>query len=408
MKCLELFAGAGGAALGLEAAGMEHAALCEWDADACATLRAAGLGPVVEGDVQDLDAIQAVVGPSVDCLWSSFPCQAFSIAGKRLGAMDERNGWPWTVAALDRFRPRWFLGENVRGLIQHSTEGHPDPMACAGCYFEGVILPQLRERFAHVGWWMLNAAHYGVPQHRRRVILWAGPEPLKAPEQTHGSPAQSRQGALFGPGLKPWVSMGEALNIRPPSFCASTGNHENGRRVHTVTGPSPTIGCTIFNHHPWTKAGAPFVVAAGVTGAGAPRPMSEAAPTIGAKGTAYLVQPSPTVTGADGQGLGSNDSRNIMEAATGRRRLTIDECARLQDFPLDHPWQGNKTARYRQIGNAVPPTLARVVAERVLEAERATLGVPAPRTHWDREGRGHGTDPNPDASGGSARTWFHD
>ena len=63
MRCLELFAGAGGAALGLERAGMTHAALCEWDAHACSTLRAAGLSPVVEGDVRDLDAIAAAVGP---------------------------------------------------------------------------------------------------------------------------------------------------------------------------------------------------------------------------------------------------------------------------------------------------------------------------------------------------------
>jgi len=147
MKCIELFAGAGGAALGLEAAGIEHAALCEWDPHACATLRAAGLGPVVEGDVRDLDAIAAVAGESCDLLWSSFPCQAFSTAGKRLGAEDPRNGWPWTVDAIDRFKPRWFLGENVRGLLCHrgDCDRRGDPMACPGCYLARVILPQLRE-----------------------------------------------------------------------------------------------------------------------------------------------------------------------------------------------------------------------------------------------------------------------
>jgi len=56
--------------------------------------------------------------------------------------------------------------------------------------------------------------------------------------------------------------------------------------------------------------------------------------------------------------------------ATGRRRLTIPECARLQDFPADHPWQGTKKAQYRQVGNAVPPTLARVVGEAVLRADK--------------------------------------
>ena len=175
LRCLELFAGAGGAALGLERAGLAHAARCEWDPSACATQRAAGLGPVVEGDVRNLDAITAAAGPApVDVLWSSFPCQAFSTAGKRLGAADERNGWPWTVAAVDRFRPTWLLGENVRGLLLHTggctfaggQEGlfsRADPSACPGCYFERVILPDLRARFAYVGWWLLDAADFGVP-----------------------------------------------------------------------------------------------------------------------------------------------------------------------------------------------------------------------------------------------------
>lgn len=385
MRAIELFAGAGGAALGLESAGIEHAALCEWDADACATMRAAGLGPVVEGDVRDLDAIEAVAGPSCDLLWSSFPCQAWSTAGKRKGAQDERNGWPWTVDAIDRFKPRWFLGENVRGLITHSSDGHPDPERCPRCYFETVILAQLRERFAHVGWWLLDAADYGVPQHRRRVILWAGPAPLQAPERTHASPAECRQAGLFGPRLRPWVSMGEALGIGGRSYCASTSSFGQGRPEVRVTGPAPTIGCTMHHPHPWTKAGAPFVVAAGETGEGRPRPMEQAAPTIGTKGTAYLLRPAPTVTTTEVKGTrgkhmckqlangtrsgGVDRASDALWLSTGRRRLTVQECARLQDFPPDHPWQGTKTAQYRQVGNAVPPTLARVVAERVIEAD---------------------------------------
>ena len=76
MRCVELFAGAGGAALGLERAGLQHSALVEWDASACATLRAAGLGPVVQGDVRDLAAVEAAWVWPPDVLWSSFPCQA--------------------------------------------------------------------------------------------------------------------------------------------------------------------------------------------------------------------------------------------------------------------------------------------------------------------------------------------
>lgn len=377
MRCVELFAGAGGAALGLEAAGIEHAALCEWDAHACATLQAAGLGPVVEGDVRDLDAIEAVAGPSCDLLWSSFPCQAFSAAGKRLGASDKRNGWPWTVDALDRFRPRWFLAENVRGLITHSTEGHPDPFKCPRCYFEGVILPQLRARFSDVGWWLLDAADYGVPQHRRRVIIWAGPAPVKAPRPTHGDPAAARQGTLFGPGVLPWVSMGEALGVTMGERCIGGGRNptadEGDQRTYRDLTDEPSTTMTavqIGNAGPW-------VVAAGETGAGRPRLVSQSAPTIGAKGTAYLLRPSPTVSAVGeckGSGPGGNPQKmqrasDALYLATGRRRLTVAECAALQGFPADHPWQGTKTAQYRQVGNAVPPRVAEVVGRAVMAAE---------------------------------------
>lgn len=341
MKCIELFAGAGGAALGIEAAGIHHAALCEWDPSACATMRAAGLGPVVEGDVRDLDAIEAVAGPGpIDLLWSSFPCQAFSTAGKRLGASDDRNGWPWTVDAIDRFRPRWFLGENVRGLLCHSSEGHPDPMKCPRCYLDAVILPQLRERFAFAGYWLLDAADYGVPQHRRRVILWAGPAPLRAPQPTHADPATLAQGGLFGPRLLPWVSMGEALGLSGAAV-------DHGGDPYDPARPSPTV----IVH--WGKDG----------------DRSNQALRI-------LAGPSRAVTCSEVKGSGPggspekhNRASDALYLATGRRRLTVAECARLQDFPANHPWQGTKAAQYRQVGNAVPPKLAEVVARRVIEAD---------------------------------------
>ena len=89
-----------------------------------------------------------------------------------------------------------------------------------------------------------------------------------------------------------------------------------------------------------------------------------------------LDQPSPTDTayrGAKGASPGNHPEKlrgacDAIFLATGRRRLTVQECAALQDFPPDHPWQGNQEQRYRQVGNAVPPTLARVVAEAVLVA----------------------------------------
>lgn len=286
MKVLELFAGAGGAALGLEAAGLEHAALCEWNVDACATLRAAGLGPVVEGDVCDLDTIERVAGASCDLLWSSWPCQPWSHAGSRQGEHDDRNGWPWTLEAVDRFRPSWFLGENVRGLLSSS-------------YFVDVILPDLKRRYRHVGHWLLDAADYGVPQHRRRVVVWAGPAPLVPPTRTHG------------PGMftQPWVTMREALQL-------------DGARV-IGGGRNPQAAGIERTYRDLTD------------------------------------EPSTCVTAVQIGNAGPWIDRTI-----GRQRLTPAECATLQGFPDGYPWHAcrTKTARYRAIGNAVPPALAQAVA----------------------------------------------
>ena len=295
MKAVELFAGAGGAALGLHTAGVEHLRCIEWDESAAATLAAAGF-PAACGDVRDL-SLYADLSP--DLVWSSFPCQCWSTAGKRLGPEDERNGWPWTVDAIDAMRPRWFIAENVTGLTQHRGEcagGCVGPELCPRAYLDRVILEQLRERFAWVACRVLNASSYGVPQHRRRLIIVAGPRPIDWPAPTHGKP--TGQGDLFGRRLLPWNA------------------------PHYWPRPSPAVVCSEVK---------------GSGEGGNPHKMQRAS--------------------------------DALFLATGRLRLTVQECAALQDFPPDHPWQGNQQSQYRQIGNAVPPTLARVVAEAVLGAD---------------------------------------
>lgn len=378
LTTLELFAGAGGAALGLKAAGCDALACVEYDTHACATLQAAGF-PVVQADLRTWSFPE--MGEQPELLWSSFPCQAFSQAGRRKGAEDDRNGWPWTLRIIDETEPTWFVAENVRGLTMHKKKRCGDPNGCPGCYLEKVILPDLRKRYPYVEAQVLNAADFGVPQHRRRLIIVAGPRPIKWPTPTHGPK-----------GTLPYRTMGEALGVR----CAKRDQNEPGpvntrREIELTDGPPMTVPAK-YDHRLGGQMYAIHPDAALDHGRNTeanprqerPRPMTEPAPTIGGKGNQYLNQPAPTVTTTEVKGTrgaamygktrsgkrrgGPDRASDALWLATGRRRLTVAEVALLQDFPADHPWQGTKVAQYRQVGNAVPPTLARVIAEAITEA----------------------------------------
>lgn len=338
---IELFAGAGGAALGLKAAGFESLACVEWDEDACATLEAAGF-PAIRADVREW----MWEGPRIDLLWASFPCQCWSTAGKRLGARDtERNGWPWTVSQVDELKPTWLICENVPGLTYHSGTKCGDPMMCARCYFDAVILEQLRERFETVQWAILEAAAFGVPQLRRRVIIVAGPSPIRWPNPTHGAPDQL---GLFSI-LKPYVTVRDALALNERFMVIGAGTNPHGkgkeheRTYRDITNePSTTLTAEqIANGGPW--------IAERGHGARPSRVQS-------------VDSPSPPVLA----GSHRDNGLRLIDFKGNKRRLTPIESAMLQDFPAGHPFAGNKSSKYRQIGNAVPPKLAEVVAATIL------------------------------------------
>ena len=387
MTVVELFAGAGGASLGLVAAGFTELRAVEWNADACATRRAAGLR-CDEGDVRDP---AHYAGVTADAVWSSFPCQAWSTAGKRLGKDDPRNGWPWTVDVLDQVRPTWFMGENVPGLTYHRG-GCNGRCAddCARLYLESVILPQLQERFAWVGWRILDAARFGVPQRRERLILVAGPRPVVWPHETHAPPEELRQGGMFGEARKPWVTVRQALGLTGTIWQGGIGGC--GLPQNLSLSPAPSIVA---------KATATILEDSKPAGLrDDPIPLDIPAPTIRAQGARdktghqgghaaprvdtragsrpeLLDRPSPTVTtcevkGTRGEGQhgGPDRASDAAWLGAGIRRLTPAECATLQDFPPDHPWRGTKTSIYAQIGNSVCRTVARLVATSVLRATR--------------------------------------
>lgn len=156
---IELFAGAGGAAYGLHKAGFRHLASVEMWPIAVATLKAAGF-PGVEGRVEAVNLLR--FKGRVDLLWASPPCQPYSSAGKRLGALDSRDGWDATLLRVLELRPRVLIIENVTDAPVDAWAKHLSD--------EGL--------FKHVEVFTLCSDKFGVPQARCRDFIYAGPKPF--------------------------------------------------------------------------------------------------------------------------------------------------------------------------------------------------------------------------------------
>jgi DNA (cytosine-5)-methyltransferase 1 len=423
MRTFTGFAGAGLADIGLTAAGCEHVRCVEWDDAAARTLEAAGF-PAWHGDIRD-PACTADVGP-IDLAWFSPPCQDWSSAGKRKGADGDRNGWPWTWDAVDRLQPRWFIAENVTGMLHHAGKHCgdgccADTARCPATYFHEVILAEARKRFAWVGWRVLDAADLGTPQFRRRVFVVGGPRPIDWPEPTHGDPETLAQVDMFAPRLLPWVSCGEALGLAP-SVGVAWGASEPGVGKHPVSAPSaPSATCGTKGNGYAVGAGLSVrTIGSGLKGSewgvGLPSPglrngngtaglyvrteqtgavgspVSVPVGTVGTVGNQYLhssdpgvraaSRPAATVTGTEVKGTraskasgwtfngGPDRASDSLFLATGRRRLSPAECSILMGAPADYPYQGNKSQRYAQVGNGVVPIVAQRLAEAVMRADR--------------------------------------
>lgn len=368
---VDLFAGGGGVAQGARLAGLDSAGV-ELDESAVAVARAAGHltehANVV--DVNKWTTALRLACADIVGWWASPPCQGWSTAGSRAGAAGGSNGWPMLLRALDvsaaAGRPApWLLVENVRGMTQHRspawarTHGlrpcgngtHPLLPVCAGCYL-GWVLTQLRARFAHVEMRVLDAADFGVPQHRRRMFIAAGPAPFDWPAPTHGP-----DGAL------PYETMRTAIGdtLADGRFV----RHEGGSaRPRSLDEPAVTVSTkgTLYVHRDDP----------GAHGGGTARSARAAFPEL-------LDRPSLTVTTCEDKGTrgdamfgktrvgkqrgGPDRASDIAWLATGVRRLSVDECGRLQAFPRGYPFDAARTVReqYRVVGNAVPPPLAAVL-----------------------------------------------
>ena len=353
MTATVLFAGCGGSSLGLERAGYRTVSLEYWER-AVHTHNANGMRCYLH-DLSDagLDG----EGMACDLLWASPPCQPFSAAGDGEGENDDRDGFPWTLRIIAKLLPPVVIVENVKGL---TFAKHAD-------YFSAV-LRHIAAIGYRVDWRVLNSADMGVPQTRERCFIVARRDnkPITWPAPTH-----TQGDSLF---LEPWVTMAEALGwgmTERPFHAVATSSPTGGPRMDGAGG-SGARAAVIAERDAgrWTLN---YRQTAGATGEPITCDVTDRlAPTVGTQSQSQWivnlrqserrgrVNPSisemaPTITG--------QSDRWRRESGDQQIRLTIAELARLQDFPDGFVWTGTKTDQARQVGNAVPPTMAQVLAE---------------------------------------------
>ncbi|SEP68913.1 DNA (cytosine-5)-methyltransferase 1 [Ectothiorhodospira magna] len=385
MKAVELFAGAGGLAMGVSLAGFESLAVVEWDKWACDTIRENQRRdyplvrdwPLWNGDVRDFD--WSAISECVDLVAGGPPCQPFSMGGRHKAFGDKRDMFPATVDIVRCLCPKAFIIENVKGLTRSSFSN----------YFQYILLqlefPEIARRgnetwldhlkrlqgvktsggghlqglTYHVIPTLVNAADYGVPQKRERVFLvgfrsdlgveWSFPRPTHSLDallvsqwitgdywERHEIAKRNRPdiparlekrvarlaSCLFPPGEKPWRTVRDALwDLPDPRLCTP----DNFMNHHFQDGARAYPGHT-----------------------GSP-----------------LDLPAKTLKAGD-HGVPGGENMMVRDDG-GVRYFTVRESARLQTFPDGYIFHGSWTEIMRQLGNAVPVALARIVAASVAE-----------------------------------------
>ncbi|RZU24674.1 DNA cytosine methyltransferase [Streptomyces sp. BK239] len=376
LTSIEICAGAGGQAVGLHHAGFDHRALVEWDPHAVSTLRAnVGDWPgwtaekaqqITPMDVRDFlgsdleKSLQLNPG-ELDLLAGGVPCPPFSLAGKRLGEDDERDLFPAALDIIEKLLPRAVMIENVRGILE-PPEFFIDyrikilnRLRDAGYIVPNVDLHQsakAQDIAMRKVWRRLDAKDYGVPQLRPRAILVALHESVMN-ESRHAFEwpvhLRAEQANVF-------AHLEETMRERCQDYWEL---NQDGRRAK----PGERTGKDVYDD--WYEA-AEKAAAAGrgvaptLVGGSKKHGGADLGPTRAKRAWAAM--------NVDAMGVANDRDACVPERDLFRPAgpmLTVEQAAIIQGFPRAWDFQGGKTARYRQVGNAFPPPVAEAVGRAI-------------------------------------------
>lgn len=384
---VSLFDGIGGFCLAFQRAGAQIVATVEIDVAAAGVSRrhfpnAAQFDDIRNVSADDLRAVGFV--PERGIVTAGWPCQDFSVAGRRAGLDGARSGLWWEVARiLAELRPRWFLGENVPGLL--SSVCTPE---CEGGCMEthggamGAVLGSLADLGYGVAYRVLDAQHFGVPQRRERVFIvghlgapWTAPaEVLFEPESSAGD---SEAGRTPWPHIAPCLESGSNSTggTRPPGTTVDTAESlvvvpalvaRYALRAGDGGSSRQSLVSVTYTPHVAAPLTAGTAASPGVNPPG--RRKEDDVNIVAFSHTAGIdIQASESLAPTIKAG---HDTMPSVHTDTIVRRLTELECERLQGYPDGWTDGQSGSARYRQLGNSVAVPVVEWIARRLMAVDR--------------------------------------
>ena len=382
MNSLEIFSGAGGLAKGLEQAGFQHSAFVEFNSHACSSLRE-NFGPenVFCGDIKDFDLGSL---NSIDVVAGGPPCQPFSMGGKHKAHNDSRDMFPYAIRAIERLTPKAFIFENVKGLLRSSFSDYFEYILLrltypgfksgeASDWRDHLSILKKLEKISYAGtryqvqFKLLNAADYGVPQTRERVVI-IGIRADIGVDWTFPVATHSEDRLLWDMYVSEdyWKRHNMSLHIQ---------NEESQSHKDKVKRLESRYGMFEPTALPWqTVRDALFDV---------PHPKADhkisdhvykgGARTYPGHTGSYIDWPSKTIK-AGGHGVPGGENM-VRYEDDSVRYLTVFEAKRIQTFPDNFIVKGAWGEAMRQLGNAVPVKVALMLGNQLWNTLQQTAAL---------------------------------